>query len=181
MKAAWIPAALVVVSIGYSLNAAAQQSLRGPSKVAFVSPRRILAAAPEVRAALQKFQSTRQQRLNEQQAKQRALEDTRTKLGQAATATERTKLIQEEQEQMLELERLKAQSQTDIQASQQEAQNMLQSELSPVVAEIVKGQGIDVVLNSDVGLFWGSPQLDITPAVIEKLQAANRKQGAPNR
>jgi Skp family chaperone for outer membrane proteins len=181
VKAAWIPASLALLTIAYSLNASAQIATRGPSKIASISVRRILTAAPEVLAALQKFQATRQQKLTEIQAKQRALADTRAKLGQSPTAAERTKLIQQEQEQMLELDRLKTQSQTDIQASQQEAQNILQGELNPVVGEIVKQQGIDVVLNADVAVFWGSPQLDITAAVIDKLQAANRKGAPPKR
>jgi len=170
MKAVWITAALALVSIAYSLNGSAQPS-RGPTKVAFVSGNRVLSSSPDLRAAVARFQTTQRQKLAELQAKQRGLQETRSKMTQAPTAAARTELIKQELQQQAELEQLTAQAQTEMQASQRETQTLLQSHLKPVLDDVAKGQGIEVVLNSDVAVFWGATQLDITNAVIERLKA----------
>ena len=60
----------------------------------------------------------------------------------------------------------------DVQATQREAQAMLQSTLKPVLDEVTKSRGIDVVLNADVAVMWSAPQLDLTSVVVERLNAA---------
>jgi Skp family chaperone for outer membrane proteins len=170
MKAVWIVATLALVSIAYSLNGAAQAA-RGPTKVAFVSSGRLIAAAPELQAVLAKFQAAQRQRLADLQPKQRALQETRRKLAQAPDPIARAALTQQEQTQQAELERLTAQTQTEMQASQRETQALVQSHLKTVLDQVAIGQGIDLVLNADLAVLWGSTQLDITNAVIERLNA----------
>ena len=170
MKAVWIVATLALVSIAYSLNGAAQAA-RGPTKVAVVSSGRLIAATPELQAVLTKFQAAQRQRLAELQPKQRALQETRRKLAQAPDPIARAALTQQEHTQQAELERLTAQTQTEMQASQRETQALVQSELKPVLDQVATSQGIDLVLNADLAVLWGSTQLDITNAVIERLNA----------
>jgi len=170
MKAVWLTATIALVSIAYSLHGLAQTTAFAPTKVAYVSGNRLVAAAPDMRAALTRLQTTQQQKIAGLQEKQRALQDTRAKMAQATDAA-RTELATQEQAQQAELARLTAQAQTDVQASQREAQAMMQSILKPVIDEITKSHGIDLVLNADVAIVWGSPQLDITSLVTERLNA----------
>jgi Skp family chaperone for outer membrane proteins len=58
-----------------------------------------------------------------------------------------------------------------MQASQRETQALVQSHLKTVLDQVAIGQGIDLVLNADLAVLWGSTQLDITNAVIERLNA----------
>ena len=171
MKAVWLTATIALVSIAYSLHGAAQTSFAPPTKVAYVSGNRLLAAAPEMRTALRKFQQTQQRKVGELQQKQRALQETRAKIAQA-TSTTRTELVNQEQAQQAELTKLTVQAQMDVQATQREAQAMLQSTLKPVLDEVTKSRGIDIVLNADVAVMWSAPQLDLTSVVIERLNAA---------
>ena len=171
MKSAWITATLALVAVAYSMNAAAQLKSRGPSKVAFVSANRLVSSSPEMRTALGRFQGEQKQRVAELQAKQRALQETRNKLAQATSATDKTALIKQELDQKTELERLTAQAQSDSQSSQREMQQQIASHLKPVLDEVGKEQGLDVVLNADVAVLWGNTQLDITNEVIQRLNA----------
>jgi outer membrane protein len=180
MKAVWLTATIALVSIAYSLHPVAQVSPPvAPTKIAFVSSNRLVAAAPDIRAALERLQATKKQTVGELQQKQRALQETRSKMAQAPTPAARTELLNREKAQEAELTKLTVQAQFDVQASQREAQALLQSTLKPVLDEVAKGRGIDVVLNSDLAIVWGNPQLDITALVVERLNAAKAPAAPP--
>ena len=175
MRARWIAisislvATISLVAIVYSRASAAQLASRGPSKVAFVSGNRLVAESQDVQGAMKRFRSARQQTLTELRSKQQQLEAARRKLAAAKAGAARADLEKEESQLRAELERATAQAQKDLQASQDEVQTTLRSHLKPVLDELAGSQGIDVVLNSDVAVLWASTKLDLTAAVLERL------------
>ena len=64
-----------------------------------------------------------------------------------------------------------AQAQTDIQALQRQISSELSPKLKAAVAEVVKATAVQVVLNADTSVVWAVPGLDLTPKVIEHLNA----------
>jgi Skp family chaperone for outer membrane proteins len=48
-----------------------------------------------------------------------------------------------------------------------------------VVGEVVKGRHIQLVLNLENAVVWAAPSLDLTDAVIERMNASPAAQGPP--
>lgn len=176
MKGRWILGSIALVMLGYALALAADTT-RGPSKIAFISVNRLVSQSPDVQTEVGKVRATQKEMFTTLRAKQQALEQTRRALA-AATGAERARLQAQEKEQAADLQKTTAQAQADLQASQREAMVALQAHLKPVLDDIGKREGLDAVLNGDVAIFWGSARLDITSAVLERLNADAGKGGA---
>ena len=78
-------------------------------------------------------------------------------------------LQQQELQQRTDLERATAQAQTEMQNLTRQVQAEFQGRVRGVLAEIVKGQNVQMVLNGDAAVVWSAPGLDLTNAVIERL------------
>ena len=50
-------------------------------------------------------------------------------------------------------------------------QAALQAQLGPVLEELSQSQQIDAFFNADTGALWSRKSLDLTPAVLERLNA----------
>jgi Skp family chaperone for outer membrane proteins len=171
MKVSWIPIAVSIVPIASALALGYQTAAsREPARVAFVSSQRILSESSDARAELTRFRAAQQQRANDLRAKQQALEATRLKIAQANDETTRQSLRQQEQQQRADLERAAAQAQADQQAEQRQLVADLQVRIKPVMEEIAKSRDLDVVLNSDTAIIWGSARVDLTNEVLKRLK-----------
>jgi Skp family chaperone for outer membrane proteins len=56
-----------------------------------------------------------------------------------------------------------------MQNLQRQVQTDFQERVRGVLAEMVKGQNIQMVLNGDAAVVWSAPGMDLTSAVIERL------------
>jgi Skp family chaperone for outer membrane proteins len=149
------------------------QSSKAPSAVAFISANRILNESTQGRSQLGRIQSL-QQRLNaDLRTKQQALEETRQQLGAATDNTAKLTLQQKEQQQRTELERTTQQAQVDLQNLQRGVNADLQQRVKVTLDELMKTQAYQAVLNSDVNMMWSTPELDLTSAVVGRM---NRQQ-----
>lgn len=137
--------------------------------VGYVSGQRIFAESSEGKAQLAKLQAQQKQRTGELRTRQQALEGLRKQWSQAADNATRLQLQQQELQQRTELERATTQAQTDMQNLQRQVQTEFQGRVRGVLAELVKGQGYQMVLNGDVAVVWSAPGIDLTNAVIERL------------
>ena len=82
-----------------------------------------------------------------------------------------SKLGQQEQQQRLELEKVTQQVQADLLTLQRQIQSDLVAKVRPLIEEIAKARNVDLVVNTDTTVVWAIPQLDLTPAVIERMNA----------
>ena len=87
-------------------------------------------------------------------------------------AADRDRLSQDEARRRTELQQLTSQAQSDFQSAQQRLQTELRTQLTPILAEIAKRSGVDVVLNSDTAIAWAAPGTDATNEVLQRLNAA---------
>jgi Skp family chaperone for outer membrane proteins len=142
-----------------------------PSVVA-VSLQRVAAQSTPGKRAIQQLDTMKQERGRELLAKQKELEDVIRQLAKAATPSpDRDRLSQDETRRRAELQQLTSQANTDIAAAQSRLQTELRAQLTPILADIAKQRGVDVVLNGDT-IAWASPATDATNEVLQRLNAA---------
>jgi len=172
MKTAVITTSIALLPAMFSLAPAAQTAAtRVTSPIAYVSAQRIMAEFPEARADVARLQAMQQQKATALRAQQQALESTRQQLANAADGAARVQLQQQEQQQRTDLERATAQAQADLQTLQRQINTDLQAKVKVVVEDLVKAQNIQLVLNGDSAVIWAASSTDLTPAVIERLNA----------
>ena len=171
MKSALITASFALFPALFFLAPGGQTAPPAPSRIALVSGQRILAESPETKGEVARLQLLQQQKATELRSKQQALEATRQQLAQAGADAARIPLQQQEQQQRTDLERATVQAQSDLQTLQRQLQTDLQTKVKAVVDDLVKGQDFQVVLNGDTAVIWAAPGVDLTSAVIERLNA----------
>jgi Skp family chaperone for outer membrane proteins len=169
-----LPVALLLIILSLTLRGQTSAPA-GPPRLGYLSPQRIFAESTEGRAGVAKLQSFQQQRAAELQSKQQALQGTRDQLAHAADGEARTQLMLQEYQQRADLERANVQAQQDLQNMQRQMQAELQARVKSVLDELARGQNLQLVLNSDTGVVWSGPGLDLTSAVVERLNTSTPK------
>ena len=132
---------------------------------------RAAAESVEGKAQLARVQTLQQQRANELRTRQQTLEGLRRELAQASESAARVKLQQQEAQQRTDLERATVQAQQELQNLQRQVLTEFQGRLRGIVEELVKGQGIQLVLNGEQAVIWSAPGTDLTNSVIERLNS----------
>jgi Skp family chaperone for outer membrane proteins len=171
MKLAWMTASAAIILLVGALAFARQATPWEPARVAFVSSQRILNELPDARAEVTRLRAAQKQRATDLRAKQQALEATRLKLSQAKDEATRQSLQQQQQQQETELRRAVSQAQADQQAEQRQLLADLQVRIRPTMEEVAKERNLDLFLNADTALMWGSARVDLTNEIVKRLKA----------
>ena len=169
MKLALVTIPITSMATMFALAPAGQAPPAAKATVAYVSAQRILTESTEGKAKLARGQALQQQRAADLKTKQQTLEATRQQLAQATDNSARARLLQQEQQQRLELERATGQAQIDLQTLERQANNELLGRVKAVLDDVTKGQDVQLVLNADTAVMWAATSLDLTAAVIQKL------------
>lgn len=138
-------------------------------RIAYVSARRVVAESAQGRAGTARLQAEQQERAASLRMRQQELESARREIVRTADGAAAAKLQQRIQQQQIELAQATIQAQNDLQALQREIQNALDEEIKPIIEEVAKEQGIDLVLTADSTVLYGASSLDLTPAVLARL------------
>lgn len=142
-----------------------------PRAVGYVSMQMVLNEATETKAAAERIKATQQQKAGDLRVKQQALEETRRQLGEPAGLFQGKRLREQEERQRIQLEQATAQAQQELQTLQQQIQRELRARLKTVLDELARRHGLELVLNHDTSVLWAAPGLDLTAAVVERLNA----------
>jgi len=153
------------------LLGAAHVRSAGPTVVT-VSLNRVATQSSAGKRATQQLEALRQERARDLQAKQKELEDVIRQVSKADAlpAAERERLVQEEARRRTEFQQLTQQAQSDFQSAQLRLQGEVRAQLTPILADIAKRSGVDVVLNSDT-IAWAAPGTDTTNEVVQRLNS----------
>jgi Skp family chaperone for outer membrane proteins len=170
MKAVMIGLLLSAGPLVYAFNAQ-KPSFDRASTVGYVSSRRISTESIDGKASVARVQAVRRERAAAVQQRQEALAATQKQFAQAG-ANVSAELRAQAANQRGDLEKAMAQAQTDVQRIEREENAVLLGKVNSAVGELVKGTSVQLVVNSEQALVWGAPGIDLTSAVIERLNEA---------
>src|SRR4030095_2233633 len=154
----------VLVLSGAALAAAAAG---GPSRthVAFVSVQRVAAQTASGQSAAKRLETARQEKSRALAEKTQKVEALRLQIAQNGGILYRSKreaLQKQEQQERVELERLKETAQTELAALQREIQTAFQNDLKTALVDLATQRDADLVLNADTAVVWARPGFDLT-------------------
>jgi Skp family chaperone for outer membrane proteins len=150
--------------------AAAYPRSAGPAMVT-VSLQRVSTQSDIGKRATHQLDALRQERGRELTTKQKELEDVVRQLTRTdgLSPADRERLTQDETRRRAELQQMTQQAQTTLQTTQAKLQTEIRGQLTPILADIAKRYGADIVLNSDAAVAWAAPGTDTTDEVLRRL------------
>lgn len=149
------------------------------TKYAFVNIQRIAAESAAGKTLAGKVQALNQQKVNELNEKNKALQATQQKLDAGASVLSATAVAQLQKDierQQIDIQRFTEDAQQDVTNLQTQLQDEFQVRLSPIIQQVANERGLHMLFSVvDSGLVWADPSLDISVEVIQRFDAS----GAP--
>jgi len=152
------------------------------AKAGFVNLQAIAQLTAEGKAAAAKVNALAQKKQTEGAAKAKALQDNQTKLqtsGNVMSEAARGQLEKEIERQTVEGQRFEQDAQAELNELQQELQKAFQDKLMPILVDISKEKGLQVLFSAgDAGVIWIEPGIDLTMEAVKRMDAAPAKPSA---
>ena len=146
------------------------------TKYAFVNIQRIAAESAAGKTLAGKVQALNQQKVNELNERNKALQASQQKLEAGASvlsATAAAQLQKDIERQQIDIQRFTEDAQQEVTNLQTQLQDEFQVRLTPIIQEVANERGLHLLFSVvDSGLVWADPALDITTEVIQKFDAA---------
>ena len=146
------------------------------TKYAFVNIQRIAGESAAGVTLAGKVQALNQQKVNELNEMNLALQASQQKLEAGATvlsATAAAQLQKTIERQQIDIQRFTEDAQQEVANLQTQLQEEFQLRLSPIIQEVSAERGLHLLFSVvDSGLVWADQSLDITTEVIQRFDAA---------
>jgi len=146
------------------------------AKYAFVNIQRIASESAEGKASTAKVQALNQQKVNELNEMNKALQAVQQKLeagGSVLSVTAAAQLQKDIERRQIDIQRFTEDAQQDVTALQQQLQADFEQKLTPILAQIGQEKGLHFMFSvQDAGVVWGDPALDITAEIITRFNSA---------
>jgi Skp family chaperone for outer membrane proteins len=153
------------------------------AKIAFVNLQQVANLSGEGKISTAKVQALMQKKQAEAQAKSKLLADSQAKLqtsGSIMSEAARAQLEKDIERMNVEGQRFQQDAQAEINELSQQLQNEFQQKLFPVLEQISKEKGIQVLLSAaDAGVVWAEAGLDLTLDTVRKLDSMAAVKAAP--
>ncbi|MBI3403372.1 MAG: OmpH family outer membrane protein [Acidobacteria bacterium] len=152
------------------------------AKVAFFNPPRVFQESMEGKVALARVNALTQKKQNEGAEKNKQLQANQQKLQTSGTLLSdaaRTALEKEIEKEQVDIQRFQQDAQAEINELQNEVQQDFVKKVSPILASVAAEKGLHMVFQTDAGLAWMDPGLDLTNDIIKKLDATSKPGTAP--
>jgi len=153
------------------------------AKVAFINPQAILQQSVDGKAAIARINALIQKKQKEGEDKAKLLQGNQQKLqtsGSVMNEAARSQLEKEIDRQQKEIERFQQDAQAEINDLQQEVQSDFLKKVNPVLEQVAKEKGVEIVLNAEAQIFaWANMGLDLSPDIVKKLDAASKPAATP--
>jgi outer membrane protein len=147
------------------------------AKYAFIDIQRIANESGEGKAATAKVQALNQQRVNDLNEKNKALQAQQQKLesgGSVMSEAARAQLQRDIDKLTVDIQRFTQDAQAEVQDLQQSMMAEFQRKLGPVIQQIAEEKGLQLLFSAaDSGLVWADPGLDLTTEVIKRFDSAS--------
>jgi outer membrane protein len=149
------------------------------AKIAYIDLQFIATNSTEGKAATAKIQEFAKKKTAELEGKQKALEAARSKLLQGGTVLSdqaRSQMEKDIEKMARELQYAQQEAQSEQQSLTQDLQNDFQTRLNPVIDQVAKEKGLQLVLSiADSGAVWADTGLNISAEVMKRLDTAGKK------
>jgi len=146
------------------------------TKYAFVNIQRIAAESAAGKTLAGKVQALNQQKVNELNEKNKALQASQQKLEAGASVLSPTAVAQLQKDierQQIDIQRFTEDAQQDVTNLQTQLQDEFQLRLTPIIQQLATERGLHMLFSVvDSGLVWADPSLDISVEVIQRFDAA---------
>jgi Skp family chaperone for outer membrane proteins len=162
-----LPALTVVAWLGLNVQGRAA----APTPIAYVSTQRIGKETPQGKADLGRIQAAQQANNTAIKVRQDALEATRKQMAGTTNADSRAKFQAVGQQQAADLQNTIVKAQNEMQELTRQVNADILKRIQLATAEVVKDRQVQVVLNSETAVIWASPSIDLTDAVIARMNA----------
>ena len=149
-------------------------------KVAVFDPQRVSEESEEGKKVQTELTGLRDRKQTELSAKEKELQELQNQLtaqGLSLSADRRAGLEKDIQRKLLELQQAREAARNEMQIELSSAQNRFQERLLTVVEQFGRDEGFTLVLDRSVVAF-AAPGIDVTTAVVDRLNAWTRQQGA---
>lgn len=153
------------------------------TQYAFVNIQRIAAESAAGITLTGKVQALNQEKVNELNERNVALQAAQQKLDAGATVLSPTAIAQLQtdiERQQIDIQRFTEDAQAEVANLQTQLQDEFQLRLSPIIEDVATQRGLHLIFSViDSGLVWADQSLDITTEVIERFDAAGAAVAAP--
>lgn len=153
------------------------------TKYAFVNIQRVANESNEGKTATARVQALNQQKVNELNERNKAIQALQAKLDAGAnvlSVTAAAELQKNIERQQVDIQRFTEDAQQEVAALQQQLQDDFQRKLTPIIQVVATEKGLHMLFSvADSGLVWGEPSLDLTTEIIAKFNAANNAAAPP--
>ena len=162
---------------------AVQPPFPAGTKSAVVSIQRIAAESAAGVTLTGKVQALNQQKVNELNERNVALQAAQQKLEAGATVLSQVAIGQLQtniERQQIDIQRFTEDAQQEVATLQTQLQEEFQLRLSPIVQEVANERGLHLLFSvGDSGLVWADQSLDVTAEVIERFDAVGAAAAEP--
>jgi outer membrane protein len=145
------------------------------AKVAFMNIPRIAAESAEGKASTSRVSALREKKLADLNAKNKQVETAQQKLNSGGLLSDEARAATQKEIDKLnvEIQRMQQDAEAEMQDLQQQLQLDFQRKLSPIIQQIAVEKGLHILLSqTDAGLVWAEPGLDLTSEIIKRFDAA---------
>ncbi len=145
------------------------------AKIAFMNIPRIAAESAEGKASTTRVNALREKKLAELNGKNKQLETAQQKLNSGGVLSEEARATTQKDVERIQVEitRMQQDAEAEMQDLQQQLQLDFQRKLSPIIQQVATEKGLHILLSqTDAGLVWAEPGLDLTADIIKRFDAA---------
>jgi outer membrane protein len=145
------------------------------AKIAYMNIPRIAAESAEGRASTTRVNALREKKLAELNGKNKQLETAQQKLNSGGLLSEEARAATQKEVEKLQvdIQRMQQDAEAEMQELQQQLQLEFQRKLSPVIQQLAVEKGLHILFSqTDAGMVWADPGLDLTGDVIKRFDAA---------
>jgi len=161
------------LSAGAGYPAAASGQTAEPTRVAVIDIDRIAQESERGQALIEEFQGLQEEILRGRQTREQEIRDLTNRAGsQLLSAEARADITRDIERKQTDLQRWLEDQQRDFNERQTTGFQALEQELGPVVEEVARERGIQLIFRVTPGLtFIMDAALDISPEVIQRFNA----------
>jgi outer membrane protein len=159
--------------------ATARPAVAGPIKIAVIDTERILLNSQAGKKAVAELKTAQEQKERELDRQQKEIRDLQTKIDEGRLSLAQDKLADMEkqlEDKVITARRMQDDANRELQKKKDEVLGSVDQRVMPVINQVGKELGYTLIFRKfESGLIYADEAVDITPVIIQRLDAAQGK------